>query len=264
MFEKLNQVRKRLLVRAGMFLLGFLIFWSWFVNYIQENKSVSVGNIVFVLDLSNSMNVKDVFYNAHQVSRLELAKKIIENNVKNLNNKFWLVIFADKFNYFIPPTYDKDNFLNFLKPLNTNYLNWGQTNVNALFSGLNNYLWKLDQVVILSDFDFWGQKTYKSLERFKLKNYTYFIGIGTKAWWIVKNAEWKTLFKNGAPLVSSLNEKILRKLASKNGQYQIITSYKQWEVLSFLKKLKNKNTLQESHKIDWKLVVGLALMIVSL
>ena len=264
MLERLNQVRKMLLVRTIVFIFGFFVFWSWFANYVQKNKAVMAGNIVFVLDLSNSMNVRDVFYNAHQVSRLKLAKKIIENNVKNVDNKFWLIIFADKFNYFIPPTYDKYNFLNFLKSVNTNYLNWWQTNVVALFSGLNNYLWKLDQVVILSDFDFWDLKSFKRYEKYKLNNYTYFIWIGTNAWWIVKNAEWKTLFENWNPLTSSLNEKILKKLAFKNWQYQIVTSYEQWQVLSFLKRLKNKNTLQQNHKINWRFIIWIALILISL
>jgi hypothetical protein len=69
------------------------------------------------------MNVKDVFYNYHQVSRLELAKKIIENQVKNLDHKFGLVVFSDRFDFFIPPTYDKENFITFLNSLNTSYLN---------------------------------------------------------------------------------------------------------------------------------------------
>ncbi len=218
---------------------------------------MTAWNIIFVLDISNSMNVKDVFYNNHQVSRLTLAKKIIENNIKKLNNKYWLVIFSDSFNYFIPPTYDKINFLNYLKSLNTNFLDWWQTNLKALSSWLNNYLWKLDQIIFLSDFDF------KSLN-LNINNYTYFIWIWKEINWTVKNKYWETLFKNWKVLLSKLNKNILIKLSKKYWEYYVINHYNKWQTLKFLSKLNNKNYLEKKDKINIKLIIWFWLILISL
>jgi hypothetical protein len=40
------------------------------------------------VDVSNSMNVEDVYFKGHLVSRLTLAKKLIEDAVKNYDNKY--------------------------------------------------------------------------------------------------------------------------------------------------------------------------------
>lgn len=256
MLEKLNKIRKFLLVRLLTFLAGFSFFTIWFVDYVQETNQLPTWNIVFVLDLSNSMNVQDVFYNSHQVSRLQLAKKIIENTVKNLDYKFWLVIFADRFNYFIPPTYDKDIFLKFLEPLNTNYLNWGETNIENLVLWLNNNLNALDQIVFLSDFDF------NVPQNLKIKNYGYFVWIWQTKPSIVKNANWKTLFKDWKPLTSSLNTKTLNILWNKNWEIIIITDFKSSDKLNILKQIKNIET--DSSGLDWKLLVWIILILLSL
>jgi len=228
---------------------------SWFWDYVQANTNLPAWNIIFALDLSNSMNVKDVFYNYHQVSRLELAKKIIENQVKNLDHKFWLVVFSDRFNFFIPPTYDKDNFVTFLNSLNTSYLNGWKTNPDELFSWLNHYLNKLDQVVILSDFD------WDSVPSDKLKNYAYFIWIWKTSPGIEKDSSDRTIFVDNKPLYSSLNLGNLKKLSS---HYLVVTDFKKNQILPFLKNLKNKNLLHDTKKIDPRLVVGLLLILLAL
>jgi len=40
MLEKLNKIRKFLLIRLVAFLIGFSIFASWFINYIQESNQL--------------------------------------------------------------------------------------------------------------------------------------------------------------------------------------------------------------------------------
>ena len=255
MSEKLKQIKKNLMIKAGVFLLGLIALGSWFWDYVQANTNLPAWNIIFALDLSNSMNVKDVFYNYHQVSRLELAKKIIENQVKNLDHKFGLVVFSDRFDFFIPPTYDKENFITFLNSLNTSYLNGWKTNPDELFSWLNHYLNKLDQVVILSDFD------WDSVPSDKLKNYAYFVWIWKTSPGIVKDSSDRTIFVDNKPLYSSLNLGNLKKLSS---HYLVVTDFKKNQILPFLKNLKNKNLLQDTKKIDPRLVVGLLLILLAL
>jgi len=65
----------KLFVRLLIFIVGaFLFFYSFFTNDIK-NQNIKRGDVIFVLDVSNSMNSEDVFYNWHKVSRLTLAKK---------------------------------------------------------------------------------------------------------------------------------------------------------------------------------------------
>ena len=259
MLSKLKQVKRNLFLRAFIFLCWFFLFFINFVNYIQQEHKVSVWSIVFVVDISNSMNVKDVFYGPNQTTRLELVKHIIEDNVKNLNNKFWLVIFSDKMDYLIPPTLDKDTFITYLKTINTNLLNWGETNFKKSIQELKKVLNPMDVVVIFSDYDF--SKNYDV----KLNNLTYFVGVWSRNWWIVKNKDGKTMFENWKPLYSKLNVDILKKLAKENNaDYLVINDWEKWKILSFLKNFKPANASYENKKVDYSLILGFLLILLAL
>jgi hypothetical protein len=53
----------------------------------------------------------------------------------------------------------------------------------------------------------------------------------------------------------------LKKLSS---HYLVVTDFKKNQILPFLKNLKNKNLLQDTKKIDPRLVVGLLLILLTL
>jgi len=225
------------LIRLLLFLSGFILFfYSFFVNDIK-NKEINQGNIVFVLDISNSMNVQDVFYNNHQVSRLELAKQIIANNIQNKDLKFWLIVYSDNFKYFIPPTLDKKTSLIYLKTINTNTLDGWKTNFIKSLNWLTKVLNPTDVLVILSDFD-----TKEILGEINIKNYTYSLKIWTKLWWIVKNKEWVSIYKDWWFVKSSIWNNIIG-----NKDYNYI-NYKKWEILPFLRQFKNENLIKDKEK----------------
>ena len=231
-------IKKKLFIRLFLFLSWFFLFFYAFLTNDLKNTEINEWNVVFVLDVSNSMNVQDVFYNHHQVSRLELAKEIIANNVKNKDLKFWLVVFSNKFKYFIPSTLDKNTFLTYLNTINTNILDWWKTNFVKSLNWLNKVLNPTDVLIVLSDFD-----TKENLKKINIKNYVYSIKIWTKSWWIVKTKEWVSIYKNWWFVKSSVWENI-------NFGYKIYKyiSYKEWEILPFLKQFKNKNLIKDREK----------------
>ncbi len=231
-------IKKKLFIRLFLFLSWFFLFFYSFLTTDLRSTKINDWNIVFVLDVSNSMNVKDVFYNNHQVSRLELAKQIIANNVENKDLKFGLIVFSNKFKYFIPPTLDKNNFLIYLNTINTNLLNGWKTNFIKSLNWLNKVLNPTDVLVVLSDFD-----TKENLKKIDIKNYTYAIEIWTKSWWIVRNKEWISIYKKWWFVKSS----VWRNINFWNKIYKI-TSYKEWEILPFLKQFKNKNLIKDREK----------------
>ena len=244
-------------IKAIIFLLWVFMFaFSFFTNSLKQ-ANLPEWNIIFVLDVSNSMNVEDVFYNWHSVSRLELWKKIIENNVDKVKKQFWLIVFSDKFDYFIPPTLDVKTYKTYLKTINTNILDGWHSNFVKSFTNMQEILNPSDVLIVISDFD-----TNENLKKISLKNYTYAIWVWTNYNWVVKDKDWRTLYKNWEILTSSLNKNKLKEFWA--SEYKIISSYKNWEVLDFLKNFKNKNVLEKKSQIDYLKILWFAFIIISL
>jgi len=229
--------KSKLWIRLLLFLSWFVLFFYVFFTNDLKNKEINQWNVVFVLDVSNSMNVKDVFYNNHQVSRLELAKQIIANNIKNKDLKFWLVIFSNNFKYFIPPTLDKETFLIYLKTINTNILDGWKTKFVKSLNWLTKVLTPTDVLIILSDFD-----TKENVSKINIKNYIYSIKIWSKQWWIVRNKEGISIYKDWWFVRSSVWNNVIW---NKNYNY---SNYKKWEILPFLKQFKNQNLIKNKEK----------------
>ena len=244
-------------IKSIIFLIWFFMFaFSFFANSLEQSN-FSEWNIIFVLDVSNSMNVEDVFYNWHSVSRLELWKKIIENNIDKIKRQFWLILLSDKFNYFISPTLDIKTYKTYLKTINTNTLDGWHTNFVKSFNDMQKYLNPSDTLIVISDFD-----TDENLKKINLKNYTYAIWVWTSYKWIVKNKDGKTLYKNWKILTSSFKKEKLKEFWV--NEYKIIDSYKNWEILDFLKNFKNKNVLEKKSHIDYLKILWFTLIIIFL
>jgi len=243
-----------------LFVVGFFLIIFSFVKNNFSNDFVKRGDIVFVLDVSNSMNVKDVFYNWHKVSRLTLAKKLIENNVKNLDNKFWLILFSDRFDYFIPPTLDKETFIDYLNTVNTNNLDWWKTNFTESINSLKDVLYPTDILILISDFD-----TNENLKKINLQNYMYLIWVWEEIPWVVRNKEWKILYLNWEKIKSSFNKNKLLELAKHKGsKYEIIDTYKHWQVLDFLKNISSQALVGKDSKIDYSQILWFVLILLAL
>ena len=217
--------KHRLILRLLLFFIWFiLIFFSFIFN--KNRTSISDWNIIFVVDISNSMNVKDVFYNSIQISRLNLVKKIIENNIKKIDKPVWFILISSKVKYFIPPTKDKDIFLTYLNTVNTNTIRWWESNLRKNLKKLNNLVDFTDKVIVFSDFD-----TKDNLNWIKFNFTPYFIWIWTNLWWNVKDKDGKNIYLQWELLKSSLNENKIKHLGFK---YKIIDSYEKDTKLDYL------------------------------
>lgn len=217
--------RNKLVLRFLLFFIWFiLIFVSFIFN--KNRTSISDWNVIFVIDISNSMNVKDVFYNSIQISRLNLVKKIIENNIKKIDKPVWFILISSKLKYFIPPTKDKDIFLTYLNTVNTNTIRWWESNLRKNLKKLNNLVDFTDKVIVFSDFD-----TKDNLNWIKFNFTPYFIWIWSNLWWNVKDKNSKNIYLQWELLKSSLNENKIKHLGFK---YKIIDSYEKNTKLDYL------------------------------
>lgn len=116
---KLLSTNKYFFIKNLFLLFSFLvilisIFWIkyWEKKSVNENLWI---DIIFVLDVSKSMNVADIKDSDYYYTRLDAAKKAISEFVsKNKENRYWLVIFSWDAVSSVPLTNDLDIFQTFL------------------------------------------------------------------------------------------------------------------------------------------------------
>lgn len=238
--------------------LIFLLIWLFlFLNlYRKENLVISDFKesnwIVFVLDLSNSMNVKDFIWKYwYRYTRLEAAKLFIAEKTENLSwKRVGLIVFAWNAIYYLPPTKDRQTFLNYLKTLNTSLLSQWSNLYSWLALFINDSLTG-DIWIVLSDFwvDKLSDSRFQNLANkyFLKKQKLIFVGLGSKSWWYVKNSygdyvhKWKSLKK----IISKRNDSVWEKVASYfRTKYYAIDN---WDKLKSIKiPINIKNNYQKS------------------
>ncbi len=141
-----------LLLKITLLATGIVLF---FLNLSLITKSQLTsspqGSIHLVIDISNSMNIKDI----QGQSRLQKAIALSKDLITTGDTKYSLTIFSSTSNLLIPPTKDTHTFLNYLESLNTNLLpaSWS-TNILSPLTLIDNFAATWDQIIILSDFDF--------------------------------------------------------------------------------------------------------------
>lgn len=185
---------KYLFLIASFFILLISIFWpKWDISIIDKNKWI---DIVFILDVSKSMNVADIS-NDENYTRLDFAKESIWNFIiNNKNNRYSLVIFSWDAVSSLPLTNDIDIFLSILNNVDyRNLTNQGTNFTKAFelaFDRLNYSSEKSWAVVLISDWwekeDLWN---LKNLENYK-KSEVYIAWIWSEKWW--KIILWKDIF----------------------------------------------------------------------
>lgn len=254
---KFWKIRTLLYLKFSLFFVWSLIVWFSFLKNNIEESRLKEWNIVFLLDVSNSMNVKDVFYWSHLVSRIDLAKKIIESNVKAINKNFWLILFSNKFDYFVVSTKDKDSFLTYLDTVNTNSLDGWNMQFVSSFSWLKQVLNPSDTSILISDFD-----TEEDLSKINFANYTYAIWLWSSKWALVYNRFWNRIYKDKKQEHSSFSKDKLEEIPANSKAH--IEWYSRWNVLNFLEHFQNKNISKNKKNINYLEIVWFSLIILSL
>jgi Ca-activated chloride channel family protein len=105
-----------------LYFLAVLFLVLAMVDLLSGKKEMKVkqktSSVIFLLDVSNSMNAQDV-----QPSRLELAKSLIINSIQNLHDgKVGVVVFAGDAESIMPLTSDYSAADTYLSPLETSII----------------------------------------------------------------------------------------------------------------------------------------------
>lgn len=195
-----------------IFFLVFCLFLAFFsLFFVKDNFLENKKNLVFVLDVSKSMNVADVNWQ----TRLDFAKKIIEKNLEKADN-FSLLIFSGEAKNILSITNDKNNFLKILKNIDFRNLEKQGSDFLSPFLLLKNNYENLQKTLIFIS-DGWDEddKISEKIADFKDKNTKYLIfWVGSKLWWKIWFFDefWEN--QENKNFVSKLTEKNLQKISS--------------------------------------------------
>lgn len=185
--------------------IGFLrlvfLFLSFFVLILslldfkidgeKLDKSEEWVDIVFVLDVSKSMNVADFTDDYYSYSRLDIAKGMISSFVSsNPWNRYWLTIFAWDAISVVPITYDKDVFLTLLSWVDYKNLSIQWSNFEKAISSWVDRFWDDDRarvMILLSDW--WDEG--EDLDYSYIKNSIKDLKISSFIFWVWTESGWK-------------------------------------------------------------------------
>ncbi len=248
----------------------FIIFLSifWIKILTNEKTKVSWVSVVFVLDVSKSMNVADIVYEEKLYTRLLFSKMAISDFIiKNPQNSYSLVIFSWEAISAIPLTNDTNVFLTLLQ--NLDYKNLTKQGSNfydaikfankrletPLLKGESEKTWKA--IVFISD---WAEGDVNlDVESLYKKDIAYFVvWVWTKKGSriiIWKNAFWDVKYQiyNWKYVISKINEKNLEKLSwVLKSKYLKLSKHNDLD--SFILELKKleKKSLEINNSLTWK------------
>lgn len=213
-----------------LFSLLIILMWIFGIKYweIQNNLTANWIDVMFVLDVSKSMNVADISDLTHYYSRLDIAKKSISDFVINhKQDRFWLVIFAWDAISTIPLTTDHDLFLTMLSWVDYRNLTvqWSDFN-KALNLAVDRFTFSDDRskaLIFISDWWDLDDKINKNLLKQiskNIKGISYFVvWVWTKSWWkIIKNRDhfWRIFYQKykWEYVISKLNTWNLKDIAN--------------------------------------------------
>lgn len=188
-------------------------------NSVSKNEKNQPKDIFLMIDVSNSMNVRDI-----QPSRLEKVKFELNDLIGKLKDeKIGIIVFANQAKILCPLTDDYDALSIFLESINTDFFEDKGSDLNNAFEFLiDNSRKKTDLEVLL--FTDGGEEQIRPnliTEINKLRITINTLGIGTNLGGIVIDSKGKRLkSENGVDINSALAEKNLKLLSQKtNGRY---------------------------------------------
>lgn len=182
----------------------------------KSNIVVQSKNILFLLDVSLSMNTRDV-----SPSRLEKAHTIIHNIVnQNPTDQFGIIAYTTGASIVCPLTFDHETFLVFEKSATTSMFDNTGTNTFDAIRLSNNYLntynkegnTKPTLVILLTD----GEGINSDMELHKTEAFSAFtiVGIGTEIGGRIPFQKTYKKDKNGEDVLSTLQRKNLQNLTN--------------------------------------------------
>lgn len=232
----------------------FSIFWLKYWEKSVKNKSNWV-DMIFVLDVSKSMNVADINDSKYAYTRLDVVKDSISKFVTNhTDDRFWLVIFSWDAISTVPLTNDHDLFLTLLQ--NVDYRNllkqWSDFS-KALNLWVDRFNYSDDRskaLIFISDGgdsdDNVAKKEIENISK-KVKAINYFVvWVWTTAWWRI--ITWSDMFGqyayqqyNWQYVISKINRSNLKDITN-------ALSWEYYEVSDINDLLKLNNSINKLQK----------------
>lgn len=264
----------RLSLFSIWWLLLFLAYLWPNISWLKDQSGIS-SDVVFVLDLSQSMDAEDFSINEWTFSRLEAAKRIIAEFVaSNKNDSFSLVGFSWEAVLISPLTNDPNTFLSFLSSINTKTLSKWWTDIRwALKLALWSDKDRNRNIVILSDWedltwDNWFSEIWikPDSKRFKV----FALWIWEEKWSYIPDWEdmfWHRLYKmyDQKRVVSRLEEDSLISITKMfSWIYKKATSINDAEYFKnyLLPSIYDRNTSKDEVKDAWYLFLFAAFVII--
>ena len=217
-----NFSNHRFLAKFVILLLAFLLMVVMLARpqygMITESEEKKGIEVVFALDVSNSMLADDV-----QPNRLERAKLLISTLVDRMNNdKVAFNVFAGEAYPLLPITNDYLSAKQFLNTVSVNMVTLQGTNLAAALD-LSNQCFSENQkvgkaIILITDGENHEEGAEEAAKKIGEEERKLFIlGIGTKEGKTIPTPTGPLQDSEGNPVISGLNEEMCVKLAESGG-----------------------------------------------
>lgn len=242
--------------------LVFLLFALAQPVFGTKKVAATMNNteLVLAIDISNSMNTKDV---DPEVSRLEIVKRAMIQLINGFHGeKVGIVVFAGGAYMQLPLTADYGAAKMYVQEIETNMLSNQGTNIAAAFTVAQEMFSKKNvgkTIFLISDGENHEGGVDEALKSLKEQQISIAVlGIGTARGGLIPNYPGKPEMgyktdQNGQTIVSRMNEKMLRQLAKKGEGFAIICTNSYPNLLNFNERLNQvKRTKTELFELDVK------------
>jgi Ca-activated chloride channel homolog len=264
---RINRVLKvsfnRIVTKAVLRTLAFALLLTALLGPLFGNTSreiQAVGkDILIVLDLSQSMNARDV-----QPSRLEKVKYELKELIDTFaGDKIGLIIFSSEAFVQCPLTYDQGALTLFTSTLHTGLVpNAGTNFANSLEMAID----KLDSeeekensnqqsaklILLISDGEDFSTRTEEVIERIKQDNINVFtLGVGTEKGSNILVRGRPKIDNDGNEVTTKLSSSSLKNIASKTGGKYFEISDRQNDMARLINTISRvEGKLQDTRQID--------------
>lgn len=228
--------------------------------------------LVIAVDISSSMNVKDI---DKTISRLDIAKRAMVQLINNLHGeKLGIVVFAGGAYAQLPLTMDYDAAKMYVNEIETGMVSNQGTNIAAALEVSQLMFTKTKTtkaVILVTDAEDHEGGTDPFLKKFREEGIELSVlGLGTTNGGLIPNNPDKPEFgykvdEKGSPIVSKLNPAVVSSLAEKSGGTSTISESAYPDLTSLLRNLKQLkrtrvNTLEfdvRENRYQLPLVLGM-------
>jgi Ca-activated chloride channel family protein len=214
-----GQARRRMMIWSLLWALGVLAMAGPRWDYTTVNLYQPGTNLVILMDLSRSMDVTDV-----KPSRLDRARQEIEDLLRaNEGIRVGLIGFASVAHVISPITEDAGTLQNLLPSLSTNLVQMHGSRIEVALERARRLLsgqppGGVYSLLLVTDGDFEAPELEAQARELREQGFRlHVLGVGTPQGGYVPAAGGGWVQERGQPVVSRLNEELLRSVAEAGG-----------------------------------------------